>query len=739
MNFFLHPERLYHLLWIVPALTALYALAEARRRRALRAILGAPHFSAPDGVPVGTDVSRGKRFARFLLLLACAALTTAAWARPSWGETVVPFRGAGRDVVVALDLSKSMLCEDVRPSRLAHARRFAALLAERMRGDRLGLVPFAGDAFLACPLTFDRASFRAILDDQEIGSIPLGGTNLEAALKTAAGAFETAENLGHCAIVLVTDGGELSGSVAREAAKLRAAKLPVVVVGVGDPSAAAPIPLRDADGNVSYLKDSGGNTVTVRLEEKPLAELAAETGGVYVRSAATEMGDETAAAWLRRLTPGAAEENVHAVPIERREWFLVPALVALLLYLISGETRSAKGLRASAFALLLRAPKTPAFFALALLLAGTRDAGARDEDAPVPAETAAADASAETLCADALRAQEAGEIARSRELYREALARPGISPRLREAVTQNLGAGFHAEARNETASAAEAARSGPDAALEKVSAAEKNFARAKALYRDLLRAGNAKNAEAAAGNFRLLLNDEQRLAELKKQLEELKKRQEEAARNAREAAEKQRRANEEKRDENRSDARRDENGKDAGKRGAGTDSEAQREADAARERAAESARALEDAAKNLGDEKRENAARRAAEKTEDARREREAGNGGKAEESLDEAAKILEDAAAKNSENDGNGSDGGDGEKDGGQKGGNADAAPRNASEKNAENADGNAGAEAGEGRELDAGAAEAVLRDMEKDETERRRAILRNGRGKARSAEKDW
>lgn len=720
MNFFLHPERLYHLLWIVPALTALYALAEARRRRALRAILGAPHFSAPDGVPVGTDVSRGKRFARFLLLLACAALTTAAWARPSWGETVVPFRGAGRDVVVALDLSKSMLCEDVRPSRLAHARRFAALLAERMRGDRLGLVPFAGDAFLACPLTFDRASFRAILDDQEIGSIPLGGTNLEAALKTAAGAFETAENLGHCAIVLVTDGGELSGSVAREAAKFRAAKLPVVVVGVGDPAASAPIPLRDADGNVSYLKDSGGNTVAVRLEEKPLAELAAETGGVYVRSAATEMGDETAAAWLRRLTPGAAEENVHAVPIERREWFLVPALVALLLYLISGETRSAKGLRASAFALLLRAPKTPAFFALALLLAGTRDADARDEDAPVPAETAAADASAETLCADALRAQEAGEIARSRELYREALARPGISPRLREAVTQNLGAGFHAEARNETASAAEAARSGPDAALEKVSAAEKNFARAKALYRDLLRAGNAKNAEAAAENFRLLLNDEQRLAELKKQLEELKKRQEEAARNAREAAEKQRRANEEKRD-------------------AGTDSEAQREADAARERAAESARALEDAAKNLGDEKRENAARRAAEKTDDARREREAGNGGKAEERLDEAAKILEEAAAKNSENDGNESDGGNGEKDGGQKGGNADAAPRNASEKNAENADGNAGAEAGEGRELDAGAAEAVLRDMEKDETERRRAILRNGRGKARSAEKDW
>ncbi|MGN0835037.1 MAG: VWA domain-containing protein [Candidatus Spyradosoma sp.] len=738
MNFFLHPERLYHLLWIVPALTALYALAEARRRRALRGVLGAPHFSSPDGEPVGTDVSRGRRLARFLLLLACAALTTAAWARPSWGETVVPFRGAGRDVVVALDLSKSMLCEDVRPSRLAHARRFTALLAERMRGDRLGLVPFAGDAFLACPLTFDRASFRAILDDQEIGSVPLGGTNLEAALKTAAGSFETAENLGHCAIVLVTDGGELSGSVAREAEKLRAAKQPVVVVGVGDPSAAAPIPLRDADGNVSYLKDADGNTVTVRLEEKPLAELAAETGGVYVRSATTEMGDEAAAAWLRRLTPGAAEENVHAVPIERREWFLAPALAALLLYLLLGETRAAKGLRASAFALLLRAPKTPAFVALALFLAGTRDAAAQDEDAGAPAETpAAAEASAETLCADALRAQEAGEIARSRELYREALSRPGISSRLREAVTQNLGAGFHAEARNETASAAEAARSGPDAALEKVAAAEKNFARAKALYRDLLRAGEAKNAEAAAENFRLLLNDEQRLAELKKQLEELKKRQEEAAQDAREAAEKQRRANEEKRDEDRGG----ENGKDAENGDAGTDSEAQREADAARERAAESARALEDAANRLGDEKRGNDARRAAEKTDEARRERESGNGEKAEERLDEAAKILESAAEKNPEN-GRENDGkeksGDG-KDGdeGERGENAGAAPQDASSE--KNADGNAGAEAGDGRELDAGAAEAVLRDMEKDETERRRAILRNGRGDARSAEKDW
>lgn len=707
MNFFLHPERLYHLLWIVPALTALYALAETRRRRALRSILGAPHFSAPDGVPVGADVSRGKRLARFLLLLACASLATAGWARPSWGETILPFRGAGRDVVVALDLSKSMLCEDIRPNRLAHARRFAALLAERMRGDRFGLVPFAGEAFLACPLTFDRASFRAILDDQEIGSVPLGGTNLEAALKTAASAFETAENLGHCAIVLITDGGELSGSVAREAAKLRAAKLPVVVIGVGDPAAAAPIPLRDADGNVSYLKDASGNTVTVRLEEKPLAELAAETGGVYVRSAATEMGDEAAAAWLRRLTPGATEENVRAVPIERREWFLVPALAALLLYLFLSETRSTGGRRASAFALLLRSPKTPAFLMLALLFAGTRTAEAQD-GGNIPAET---------LCADALHAQESGEITRSRELYREALARPRLSPQLREAVTQNLGAGFHAEGRAEIGNAAETARSDSDAALEKLSAAEKKFARAKALYRDLLRTGNAKNAEAAAENFRLLLNDEKHLAELKNRIEELKKQKQEAARNARDAAEKQRRANEENRN-------------------AGTDSEAQREADAARERATESARGLEDAAKNLGNEKLENDARHAAEKTKEAQRERESGNGEKAEERLAEAAKILEDSAEKNSgDRHGNGEQNDDGRSKNNERDGNSNAdSRRNESE---ENRSGNAAE--GEGRELDPTAAEAVLRDMEKDEGERRRAILKNSRGKARSAEKDW
>lgn len=727
MEFFIHPERFWHLLWLVPAMIFLAAWASRRRKNALNQILGAAHFADKESLPVGINVSPGKRSLRFFLLLSCALLLVAAWARPSWGEKIVPFTGAGRDIVVALDLSKSMLCEDVKPNRLEHAKRFADELSARLPGDRFGLVSFAGRAFDACPLTFDRVSFRTILNDLKIGSVPVGGTNLEAALKTAASAFESSENLGHCAIVLISDGGELSGSLAREAEKLRAAKLPVVVVGVGDPTVAAPIPVRQENGRTTYLKDRDGNTVNTRLEEAPLAELAAKTGGVYIRSTATEMGDALAAAWIKKLTPGAQKENVHAVPIERREWFLIPALVVFSLYLLLGESLSqTRGLRASAFRTLLRAPKMAAFAALAIFLAGTLPSDA-EENAEVPVEPG----SAEALYNRGLQAQEKGEITRSRELYQSALAKPKLSPELRAASTQNLGAGFHAEGRSGTASAANAAQTNLDEALKNADSAEKKFEQARTFYRDFLRANESADAAGTTRNLQILLNEMKQLEDLKKQIEELKKQMRQAAEKAQEAAQNQEKSNEEK------------------KQNAASSEQRQNAANQAREQAQKQAEQMQQAAEKLNNESLKNAARQASQKLQKAKEEQARGNGDKAEEHLKKAAEILRSEAENNQEqNRENQSD--SSKKQEQEKSGN----DKKSQEQNRENGGNDAqddlarepeeqlaaqGEAAEEERELDQAATEAVLRDMAQEEAERRKAIQKIRNAQTREVEKDW
>lgn len=737
MEFFIHPERFWHLLWLVPVAVFLAAWASRKRSNALKQLLGPSHFQYNGkNIPVGVSVSPGKRSLRFFLLLAAVILLVAAWARPSWGEKIVPFTGAGRDVVIALDLSKSMLCEDIKPNRLEHAKRFADELTARLPGDRFGLVSFAGRAFDACPLTFDRVSFKTILNDQQIGTVPVGGTNLEAALKTAAGAFETAENLGHCAIVLISDGGELTGSLAREAEKLRDAKLPVVVIGVGDPAVSAPIPVRSENGRIEYLKDRDGNTVNTRLEETPLAELASKTGGVYIRSTTTEMGDKLAAGWIKKLTPGAQKENVHAVPIERREWFLVPAILTFFLYLLLGETLSqTRGLRASAFRILLRTPKMFVFATLAICLSETPEIRAEESQANEADEEAAQTESPETLYNRGLEAQEKGEITRSRELYQSALSRPQLSPELRSAATQNLGAGFHAEGRSGTESTATAAQTNLDEALKSADSAEKKFKQARTFYRNFLRSNETENSAGTTRNLQILLNEMKQLEALKKQIEELKKQMQQAAQNAENAALQQEKANNEKQNQNANPDRQKQQ-RDA--------------ASQAREQAQQQAEQIQKSAEKLGNESLKNAAQEASKELQKAKEEQQRGNGEKAEEHLEKAAEILRSESEKNqnenqdkqenAENKQNGDknseekdsqdgkDGNDSQADGGDELGKE---PEEQPAGEAEAAE--------EERELDEAATEAVLRDMAQEEAERRKAIRELRSSRTREVEKDW
>ena len=193
-------EILWHLFWILPLMTVLFYLGCRKRNALLRKFLG-KHAEDPAYV----NSSKSLRLWRGMLFTGTVILLLAAAARPSWGVSILPYSGQGRDLMVVFDVSKSMLSQDVRPSRLEHAKWLIRQLCTRNPGDRFGLIAFAGHAFLECPLTIDKTSFLQSVDELSVDSIPVGGTNIQQALSEAIRGFRAAETP-HRAVILITEG-----------------------------------------------------------------------------------------------------------------------------------------------------------------------------------------------------------------------------------------------------------------------------------------------------------------------------------------------------------------------------------------------------------------------------------------------------------------------------------------------------------------------------------------------------
>jgi Ca-activated chloride channel family protein len=271
--------------WVLSALVLVGGLAGffvwARRERA-RAL--ARFVAAALQPSVAPDVDPRRRTIRAALLVAATALLVFALAGPMWGFRWEQVRREGIDLVIALDTSRSMLATDVKPNRLARAKLAVRDLVAEARGDRLALVPFAGSAFLECPLTLDTGAFLEALDAIEVGIIPRGGTALPAAIDQSLDAFE-GRQANHQAIVLITDGesheGDLDAAVGR--AKERGVR--IFTVGIGTTEGE----LIPGEGG-SFVKDRKGQVVKSRLDEATLARIATDTGGVYLHAVGPGLG-----------------------------------------------------------------------------------------------------------------------------------------------------------------------------------------------------------------------------------------------------------------------------------------------------------------------------------------------------------------------------------------------------------------------------------------------------------------
>jgi len=223
-----------------------------------------------------------------LLVLAVAALVTAL-GRPQFGTRVETVRREGQDIIVALDLSNSMLAEDISPNRLEKAKLTIARLINRLHGDRIGLVAFAGEAFVQCPLTSDYGAATLFLNAMDPDIMPVQGTDLGAALGVALGAFDD-ESRQHRVLVVITDGEDHEGEIESAVAKAVEQEVKVYTVGMGSVEG-VPIPQIDEQGRRNgFKRDADGNVVTTKLDEATLERMAQETGARYFR--ATGGGNE---------------------------------------------------------------------------------------------------------------------------------------------------------------------------------------------------------------------------------------------------------------------------------------------------------------------------------------------------------------------------------------------------------------------------------------------------------------
>ena len=260
--------------------------------------------------------------------------------RPQWGYTWTESSSRGIDIVFALDTSRSMLAQDIKPNRLIRAKLAIEDFVNQLEGDRIGLVAFSGSAFLQCPLTLDYDAFFQSLDAVDTNVISAGGTDLAAAINESEAAFSADNNFK--IVVLITDGEDLEGSGIAQARKSAEDGVTLYTVGVGT-SEGAPIPIPNRAGRIQYVRDENGEIVQSHLEPETLQTIAQVTGGFYVPLGTTGYGcEQVLEAGIGSIPEEEISSQLQRTAIERFQWPLGLALFFFALEPLIGTRRGWK-------------------------------------------------------------------------------------------------------------------------------------------------------------------------------------------------------------------------------------------------------------------------------------------------------------------------------------------------------------------------------------------------------------
>lgn len=317
---FEEPAYLY-LLLLLPVLAVFYLYSNYRRRKAIKEF-GDPELLAA----LMPEVSKYRPDVKFWLVCTALGLFAILLARPQFGSKLETVKRQGVEVMIALDISNSMLAQDVQPSRLAKAKRLVAQLVEKMQNDKVGMIVFAGDAFTQLPITSDYISAKMFLESIDPSLISKQGTAIGAAINLGIKSFTPQEGVGRTLIV-ITDGENHEGG-ALEAAKAAAEKgIQVNVLGVGFPEG-APIPI---PGTNEYRKDRNNEVIVTRLNEQMCQEIAKNGKGIYARVDNTNNAQKIIAKEIDKMAKSDVETQVFT---EFNEQFQAVAWIILILLLV---------------------------------------------------------------------------------------------------------------------------------------------------------------------------------------------------------------------------------------------------------------------------------------------------------------------------------------------------------------------------------------------------------------------
>ncbi|MCB0579647.1 MAG: VWA domain-containing protein [Phaeodactylibacter sp.] len=335
---FEYTEHLYAL-GLLPVLLLFFWLAWRSRRRAIRRFGDGGLMER-----LMPEVSSFKHYLKFGLVLLALALLAIGWANPQYGTKLVKYKRKSVDIFIAFDVSQSMLAEDISPSRLARAGRFAQTLAEGLSSERLGLILFAGNAYVQSPITQDFNAILLALRSANPNMIPNQGTAIGQAIGLAEESFEE-NNKSHKALIIITDGEDHEDDVVSRAREARENGMLIFTVGVGT-EAGSFIPAME-NGRQGYKRDQSGNPVMSRLNEATLRQVAEAGGGDYLNlGAGSNRVVDALKGRIDDMEKRELEQRVFSEYNSYFQWFVGLAILVLLVEFLISYRRGGSGVGA---------------------------------------------------------------------------------------------------------------------------------------------------------------------------------------------------------------------------------------------------------------------------------------------------------------------------------------------------------------------------------------------------------
>ncbi len=318
---FAHAEYLYILL-VIPVFVVLFILSRISRHRLLRKF--GDHSLITQLMP---SVSSSRPILKFSIWIAAIGLLIVALAQPQFGSKLLTSKRKGIELMIALDVSNSMMAEDIKPNRLERAKRAIAKLTERLRDDKLGLIVFAGQAYVQLPITTDYVSAKLFLDAINTGIVPVQGTAIGSAIQLAMKSFTPTFN-GSKAVIVITDGENHEDDAVGAAKQAQEKKMIVHTIGMGLPQG-APIPI--GEGNKDFMKDKDNNVVVTKLDENMLMQIATAGGGTYIRANNAEVGLNNLFNEIEKMEKSVLNSRDYSEYDDQFPLFLVLAFILILI------------------------------------------------------------------------------------------------------------------------------------------------------------------------------------------------------------------------------------------------------------------------------------------------------------------------------------------------------------------------------------------------------------------------